>query len=35
VAYHAKPIVRDETTHAINHCGLDALLQLFEPSQAA
>jgi phosphoserine phosphatase len=30
VAYHAKPIVRSETTHAINHCGLDALLQLFE-----
>lgn len=30
VAYHAKPIVRDETTHAINHCGLDALLNLFE-----
>jgi phosphoserine phosphatase len=30
VAYHAKPIVRDETTHAINHCGLDAILNLFE-----
>jgi phosphoserine phosphatase len=30
VAYHAKPIVRDETTHAINHCGLDALLNFFE-----
>ncbi|HYF58878.1 MAG TPA: phosphoserine phosphatase SerB [Burkholderiaceae bacterium] len=30
VAFHAKPIVRDETTHAINHCGLDALLNLFE-----
>lgn len=30
VAFHAKPIVRDETTHAINHCGLDAILNLFE-----
>jgi phosphoserine phosphatase len=30
VAFHAKPVVRDETTHAINHCGLDALLNLFE-----
>jgi phosphoserine phosphatase len=30
VAFHAKPIVRDETTHAINHCGLDAVLNLFE-----
>jgi phosphoserine phosphatase len=30
VAYRAKPIVRNETHHAINHCGLDALLQLFE-----
>jgi len=29
VAFHAKPIVRDETTHAINHCGLDAILNLF------
>ena len=31
VAFHAKPIVRDETTHAINHCGLDAILAFFEP----
>jgi phosphoserine phosphatase len=30
VAYHAKPIVRNETHHAINHCGLDALLNLFD-----
>jgi phosphoserine phosphatase len=30
VAFHAKPIVRDETTHAINHCGLDAILGFFE-----
>lgn len=30
VAFHAKPIVRDETTHALNHCGLDAILNFFE-----
>jgi phosphoserine phosphatase len=30
VAYRAKPVVRNETHHAINHCGLDALLNLFE-----
>jgi len=30
VAFRAKPVVRDETHHAINHCGLDALLNLFE-----
>jgi phosphoserine phosphatase len=29
VAYHAKPIVRSETKHAINHCGLDAVLNYF------
>jgi phosphoserine phosphatase len=29
VAYHAKPIVRAETVHAIDHCGLDAVLNLF------
>jgi phosphoserine phosphatase len=29
VAYRAKPIVRSETTHAINHCGLDAILGFF------
>ncbi len=29
VAYRAKPIVRSETTHAINHCGLDAILGYF------
>lgn len=28
VAYHAKPIVRSRTTYAINHCGLDAVLNL-------
>jgi phosphoserine phosphatase len=29
VAYHAKPIVRAEATYAIDHCGLDAVLNLF------
>ena len=29
VAYHAKPIVRERTTYAIDHCGLDAVLNLF------
>lgn len=29
VAYRAKPRVRSETTHAINHCGLDAILNWF------
>ena len=29
VAYRAKPVVRAETTHAIDYCGLDAALNLF------
>jgi phosphoserine phosphatase len=29
IAYHAKPIVRAETTYAIDYCGLDAILNLF------
>jgi phosphoserine phosphatase len=29
VAYHAKSIVRARATHAIDHCGLDAVLNLF------
>ncbi len=29
VAYRAKPVVHSETTHAINHCGLDAILNWF------
>jgi phosphoserine phosphatase len=29
VAFHAKPVVRNETTHAINQCGLDAILNYF------
>ncbi len=32
VAYHAKPVVRAQTTVALNHCGLDALLNCFEDS---
>jgi phosphoserine phosphatase len=28
VAYRAKPVVRDKTTYAINHAGLDAMLHL-------
>lgn len=34
VAFHAKPVVRNETSHAINHCGLDAILNFF-PGKAA
>ncbi len=29
IAYRAKPVVRARTTHAIDHCGLDAALNLF------
>jgi phosphoserine phosphatase len=29
VAYRAKPLVRAQATHAIDHCGLDAVLNLF------
>ena len=29
VAYHAKPVVRERTTYAVDHCGLDAVLNLF------
>ncbi|HEY5861472.1 MAG TPA: phosphoserine phosphatase SerB [Casimicrobiaceae bacterium] len=29
IAYHAKPAVRAQATHAIDHCGLDAVLNLF------
>jgi phosphoserine phosphatase len=28
IAYHAKPLVRAKTTYAIDHCGLDAVLNL-------
>ncbi|VCU70291.1 Phosphoserine phosphatase [Pigmentiphaga humi] len=30
VAYHAKPVVREQTTHALDVCGLDGLLNWFE-----
>ena len=29
IAYRAKPLVRAQATYAINHCGLDAVLNLF------
>ncbi len=29
IAYRAKPIVRDKATHAVDHCGLDAVVNLF------
>jgi phosphoserine phosphatase len=29
IAYRAKPRVRAQATHAIDHCGLDAVLNLF------
>jgi len=29
VAYRAKPVVRAQATHAIDHCGLDGTLNLF------
>jgi phosphoserine phosphatase len=29
IAYRAKPVVRGQTTHAINHAGLDGVLHLF------
>jgi len=35
VAYHAKPIVRSQTTYAISYCGLDALLNLLVATHPA
>jgi phosphoserine phosphatase len=29
VAYRAKPVVKDKATHALDHCGLDGVLNLF------
>lgn len=29
IAFRARPIVREKTTYAIDHCGLDAVLNLF------
>ncbi|MFM7101602.1 MAG: phosphoserine phosphatase SerB [Verrucomicrobiota bacterium] len=34
IAYHAKPVVQREATHAINCGGLDAVLKLFAPAIA-
>ncbi len=34
VAYRAKPIVRSETKHAVNHCGLDSILNYFSDAQS-
>jgi phosphoserine phosphatase len=31
IAYRAKPVLRERATYAIDHCGLDAALNLFEP----
>jgi phosphoserine phosphatase len=31
IAYHAKPIVRAQTTFAVTYCGLDAVLNLLPP----
>ena len=33
VAYRAKPVVRDQTTYALHHSGLDALLWLLSAEQ--
>jgi phosphoserine phosphatase len=29
VAYHAKPIVQSQATYALNHSGLDGVINLF------
>jgi phosphoserine phosphatase len=29
IAYHARPVVRAQSTYAIDYCGLDAVLNLF------
>ena len=29
IAYHAKPVVRTQASYAIDHCGLDAIVNLF------
>ena len=34
VAFRAKPVVRARTTHAINHVGLDGILNFFDPATA-
>ena len=32
IAYQAKPVVRAQANHALNHVGLDAVLALFPAS---
>jgi phosphoserine phosphatase len=32
VAYRAKPVVKQRATHALDHCGLDGVLNLFNPA---
>ena len=32
IAYHAKPVVRANATHALTHVGLDGVLALFSPA---
>lgn len=32
IAYHAKPVVREQATYALNHSGLDGMLNLFTPA---
>ena len=32
IAYHAKPIVREHATYALNHVGLDGAVHLFSPA---
>lgn len=29
IAYHAKPVVREKASYALNHSGLDGILNLF------
>jgi phosphoserine phosphatase len=30
IAYHAKPIVQENATYAINHVGLDGVINIFQ-----
>jgi len=29
IAYHAKPVVKAQASHALDYCGLDGVLNLF------
>ncbi len=35
IAYHAKPIVREQATYALNYSGLDGVVNLFSAAKAA